>query len=279
MIIISKDKILLDDLSNKEWTDVTNTFVNYLDHTVMIDDDVTVMDLFNIIELNSEVVDSFFNCSLGGHDLGDFLQDIKKDADPDDLLCYAEFAHECMMIDGKLLHTVRFGAVGFSIFEEDKLVQHSLELNPIATYKHLKLKINQNFRISAAEPDDGEISKNVLFECEKDMTLYDIFHSLLYEISFNGSPDTRDKIFEHLKSETIDNLEANDPEFASNNPQLIIAGIDVKIHNLETELNEAINMEDYETSATIRDKIKALNKKKSEYDATIRHLSDKNKKT
>lgn len=270
MIVISKTGITLEYFNNqgRHVSDAKDILYRCLDHTVYVEDDVTVGDIFAHLKDQSEMINTMFDYSLNGYDFEEFIKDLDAPNEPDGMLEYAVFSHECTVEDGVLYHSIRFGAMGQPVeFLFDGAVResipHSLEFSPLSTYKHLVVRLNRAFIVTATERVNGEDIEAILFSADKEFSLQEFIHSLLYEISYHGNPSMRDELFNELKSKTLQYMESNNQ--MGDNPYFILANIDRKIKELEVELDVALSQEEYETSAELRDKINELKREKAKF--------------
>lgn len=249
MVVVYKDRVVLEYFENgekveKELGPDTESVCKYLDRFVHIEEGVTVGDFFALLAREPETIDLVFDCSLGGHSFSEFIEESKAAADPEPMFRYAVFEHICNIETGELLHEVRFNIFGAHP-EDDSLVEYSVELVPMNTYLHLQLAIDTVFSVcKLGETEDDDI---LLFESNKPMTVYEIVSALLFEISYYGNADSRSAVMEEYVGEIMRLVEDGDHDIAL----------------LEQELDRSISMEDYETSAKIRDKINDLKRNRS----------------
>jgi hypothetical protein len=249
MVVVYKDRIVLEYFENgnkvdKELGPETESVCKYLDRFVHIEEDVTVGDFFALLAREPETMDLVFDCSLGGHSFSEFIEESLSEPEPEPMFRYAIFEHICNIETGELLHEVRFNIFGLHP-EDESLVEYSVELVPMNTYLHLGLSIDTIFSVSKF--GDTEEDDILLFEVNKPMTVYEVVSALLFEISYYGNAEGRSAVMDEYMDEIMRLVEDGDHDIAL----------------LEQELDRSISMEDYETSAKIRDKINDLKRNRS----------------
>jgi protein-arginine kinase activator protein McsA len=258
MVRISKDGVFFeiveideDGKETRKTVDVLATslgIVSYLTFPVSVDEGVTVEDIMNILVLHNESTDFIFDSSLGGHSFNKFWDEMQKDIPQDPTLSWMEIAHESDPLTDEeleLYSTPRMRGIG----KNRELF--SVEFSSVASYKKMEVKLNTNYVISKMNSAEEEI---IVLSCTKSFTLFDLIHSLLYEMSYYGDPTSREEVLsEVMESLGVDKIEAFKLSDKSN------------IYSLKDQLQAAIEKEDYEEAAKIRDKMnKLLNGKNDE---------------
>ena len=250
MVTISKDGVFfefieIDEEGNEtvHKTDVLKTtlgIVSYLTMPVKVEEDVTVEDLMHILALNVESTDFVFDSSLGGHSFTKFYEEMQNEHEPDGILSWMEIAHESDIIadDNELFIVPRMRGVG-----EDREL-FSVEFSPVSSYKTLPVKLNTNYIIRKMDSSEKE---NIILSCTKSFTVFELFHALLYEMSYYGNPLERkevlDEVLESLGVDTSVAFKLKDRG---------------DIEKLKIELQSLIDDENYEEAVKVRDKIKRL---------------------
>lgn len=263
MIVISKDRIYHEYFKGgmKVMVDIAQTnasLVRYLTEVVHVESDVTVEDVLRHLIDYQEDISFAMESSLGGYMLQPFLDEIIKDVPKEDHLLYAEFCHEANVIDGTLVYAPRFGAIGKDIAgNTDNELPYTVELAAIGSYKHLTIVLNRDYEVTKIDEVDGKQIDTVLFTGQKEFTLYELLHALLFEISYYGTPDMRAGTLQ----EVITNIGGGD------NFNMSLAQVEhlktEEIGRLEAELEESVKNEDYEKSAEIRDRIAQLKRERT----------------
>lgn len=259
MVIIGKDSLTLEYIEDGEKMVLeidhdVNSMTKYMDHIVHIEDGVTVRDIFEHLGNDMDTIDLVFDASLGGHSFTDFYEEAMMEPAPDDLLKVAIFEHNCTMDTDELLHEIRFVVIG-NHPDEDSLVPYSVELSPINTFSALEVKISTTFSISKFETLNGELIELNLFEAHKPMTLYEIISALLFEVSYYGNPAMREEAFDEMKQQVLARMESEGVEMSGT---MLAANKEEDLKLLEAQLQKSVLAEDYETSASLRDKINDL---------------------
>lgn len=264
MIVISKDKIHHEyfDGQFKVMVDISTTDSNltkYLSEVVHVEEGVTVEDVFLHLRDYQEDIGFTMESSLGGYPLELYLDELLTVKPEEEHLIYIEFCHEVSVTNGTLTDTTRFGAIGLDITGEspDEVI-YSIELAPIYTYKHLPIVLNKEFRIINVDENDIE---SVLVILNKEFTLYDLLHSMLFEISYYGTPEMR---AECLKTVIASMGQSGEQPMSMAQVEQMKQS---EISRLNEELKHSIASEDYERSAIIRDQISQLKRDKSENDS------------
>lgn len=251
MIRLSKEGVFfefveIDEEGNesRQSLDVLSTsigIVSYLTYPVTIDDGVTVEDIMNILALNPESTDFIFDCSLAGQTFTKFWDEMKQDSTQDQILSSMEIAHEIdpLTDDDKTLYSVaRMRGVG-----KDREL-FSVEFSPVSSYKKLEVKLNESYiirKVNAAEKE------TVVLSCIKQFSLFEVIHALLFEMSYYGDPESRKEVLDEvIESLGVDKIEAFKLSDKSD------------VDSLRKSLQEAIDKEDYEGAALLRDKLNKL---------------------
>lgn len=221
--------------------------VSYLTFPVELEEGITVEHIMNLLALNMEHTDFMFDSSLGGHQFKSFYEELQEDAKPDENLSYMEIAHELDVLTPDnldLFSVARMRGVG------KNLELFSIEFAPLSTYKKFEIRLNQDFIVKKIDDSNHE---SVVLSCKKSFTLFDVIHAVLFEMSYYGGPEERNKVLnEILGSLEVDKIDA----FRLSNKD--------DIHSLRKRLKDLIDEEDYEEAAKVRDKINELLNDKGE---------------
>lgn len=251
MVNITKDGVFFELIEiDEEGNETAKTLdvlsssmglVSYLTFPVQIAEGVTVEDIMNILALNPESTDFIFDSSLGGHTFTSFYEEMKNEIPQDPTLSWMEIAHEIDPIseeDMELFSVARMRGVG-----KDREL-FSIEFSPVSSYKKMEVKLNENYIVRKIDASEKETT---LLSCTKSFSLFEVIHAVLFEMSYYGGPEERTEVLgEVLESLGVDKIEAFK---LSDKPD---------IENLKKELQNAIDKEDYEEAARIRDKINKL---------------------
>ena len=218
------------------------TIIPHLREEVTLSEDYTLEDLFKIIEADARLFDIIFSSELGHHPISLYIDDIHKEAPPidqDDNMEFLEVQWCCNCEDYKAQgfgtrdeNSIEFylDFHGWGTWENDANSPYpdgqkggfAIEYTPLAALKHYPLKLKTKTKIYLCngeyeKDEDGNMGQKILFEGHRYFSVYDLFASILYEISWGGSPENRDEFFEDVKEDVTDakeRLEAGE-EFPS----------------------------------------------------------------
>ena len=240
MIHLSKDGIRYSNHYRKDCdkyvTKMVNSLVPYLREEVQLSEDYTLADLFEILGRDVDNYDIIFGSELGHHPFELFMNDINAEApviDGDDKMEFLEVQWTCECDDytakgyswGK---SIEFNTDfhGWGTWDDDENSPHpdgtkggfAIEYTPLAELKHYPLKLKTKTKIyldngQYEEDETGGMNYPVLFEGEKCFSVYDFLSSILYEISWGGSPEDRDETFKEITDDVEEaraSLEAGD---------------------------------------------------------------------
>jgi len=208
MIKLSKDKIIRYRCGNgrhDEITEEVNDLIPFLNDEVEIDGIFTLRNLFNIIVKNRDLYEKMFASHLGHFPLHLYLEDmnkkssVKKGMDIDTLelkwryeLCHAGERDKTI---GNYFDIF----ISFHGIEKDKddIVPFSIEFHSLNELKDIPINIDNITLVY-----DKTYSQDVpIFVGKKYFTVYDLLGAVFYEISFNGSPELRDKRWNEIKKD------------------------------------------------------------------------------
>ena len=256
MVRITKNGVFFDFIEiNEDGTEVekelniltTNLgIVSYLTFPAIIEEDVTMEDMMNILALRPETTDFIFDSSMGGHSFIKYWDEMKEPIDSikeklNENILYLEIAHETDFIseeDPELFDECRLRGFG----KDDNI--YSMEFSGIPTYKDLIIKLNTSYIVKQIDKNGKE---KTILSTNKSFTMFEIFHAILYEMSFYGDSIMRAKILE----EVLETLEI-EPE------DLVKLRDRNDIQSLKKDLQKLVEQENYEKAAELRDKIKKL---------------------
>ncbi len=170
---------------------------NYLNCIIHLEEGTTFETFFNIILKDKEFFNEVYKDIMGGFDLSQFTKEwnkvsVKKDVEK---ISYLEIYRDIELKEnlGGLNIEITNVFEGIVKDKEGNKNNVSLDFIPINDLKKLPLKINNDFNIP------GHIIENVnLITAIKDMTLFEVIESILYDITFYGDPTSRDKIKEDV---------------------------------------------------------------------------------
>lgn len=261
MIRISKDAITFSYLEVdadgnriERTVDVLSTtmgLVSYLTVPCNIDEGVTVFDILKHLMGNVEATDYVFDSALGGHSFKDYIEEMQQDMPNSANIKRLEICHEVDEVNEDLIlySTARLRGIGHNgaLF--------SVEFSPIPTYMNLDVSLNKTYRLRITssehdeeEDEEGENIDATIIELQKEFSLQDVIHSILYEMSYYGTPDMRQKALEEvLEHDLVEEIEVEEePD---------------ELERLQEDLMKHIETEDYEAAARLRDRIRQFKEK------------------
>ncbi len=217
--------------------------VPYIEEIIKMDEDFTLRDFFNVVGEEMEVMEVLFASALGRHPLAPYLKEVQQDCMPDnreDMDCIEccwvaeQFDYKLFYENhkddeddegsmashfGKDLHepdedsvneiSIYIDVSGWGKYEPEEDEPHSpemthtgfaIEFTPLHKMAHLPIKLNTRF-VMRGKNEMG--SEKPIVEGEKEFSVFEVFSSILSEISFCGSPEERDAQWEDIV-DTID---------------------------------------------------------------------------
>ena len=170
----------------------------YFNDRLIIEDGVLFKDIFDVIIHNKKFYDDIFYSYLGGHSIEDFFYDYLTETKNEKNLDSVEFSWiaDVYEIDGvnEISQYIHFGGMNGD-------EHYSLSFTPLFDMKNLKVVLDNEFEIQNLSKTDEKPIKYI-----KEFTLFDIISTLLYEISFYGTPERRNDIMDDL-SNTIKEID------------------------------------------------------------------------
>ncbi len=232
MIYIRKNEIFYENNLEPGHKDYVMTKVQsvipYLDDVVHIDNKITLEDFLAIVEKDEEIMNIIFGSHLGHYLLRPFLDEIKKDcmAESKEEMEYIKCSWFVEPFDYQKIYEkykdeesdsflgrlskptgdevneiniyVDVHGWGRYLPQEDEVykdgedppthVSYGIEFTPLYRLKHLPIKLNKEFVIKTDFGVDGPI----LVQGEKEFSVFEVFGSILSEITFAGLPEDRD---------------------------------------------------------------------------------------
>jgi len=199
MIKIYKNKILyfprygrVRNLSRK----MGGIFRNMND-AVEVEENVTFGDIFKFLIKDKEHVKFIFSASLYGIPFDSLIEDFKKKARREEPceLTYLEIIWETDCSEKELKISTDFHGYGISE-EGESMIPYGLDFTKISKLKNLPIKLNEDFEIIR----EGKNSRKdrVLLKTTKSFTLFEIINAILYELTWWGTPEMRDKTWKEI---------------------------------------------------------------------------------
>lgn len=282
--------------------------IRMLGEEVELGEDVTFKNLFDIIILHKDFLNILFSKEMNELLIDDFIIDYEKESKNDfntekfDMrLSWQSDVFEYEK-EVEYVEYVSFEAYGSLDYEDNQEYPISIAFVPLCEIKNKLVFLDHTFELldESNYPDEIE----TIFKANyRAFTLYDIFSSILSEITFYGKPDEREKEMKELQrrinnfegfmsdseidnmmgwddfSNEIDSVNEKDDDYISfwdtiyppEEPKEEKTEINGKLlffseiseKPLEVQLKEAHDSEDYETAAKIKKLIDRRNGQKN----------------
>lgn len=220
-IVVKKDGLYHYRWFGGQNIEKVDSLLDHLNKDLYFEDDITFEDFFKYVMNEYERASDIFHSHLGGYPLSLWLDEWKKE-DPieeenkDQQINYLEVEwvadymeknpefgiDEWICFDGKGL-TRDKDAYGDDEWHE---TGYSFSFTELNKHKHYPFKINTEWKLYNVDSDPKDEDSWYVFKGKKNMTVYDVVGAILFEISFYGSPEERDKQGVKLKEE-IDKIE------------------------------------------------------------------------
>ena len=231
MIIVKKDSFYYENDYSPDHEDYVcekvASIVPFLNHGIRIEEDVTLEDLFSLLEPDAEILQIVFSSHLGHHKIQPYFDEIKKRCLPEnmsDMDCielswiveqfnYAKF-YEKSKKDWKDIHvpteedkitslTVAIDVHGYGDDDEnpERKVSYGIEFTPLYKLKHLPIRLDREFVLLGPNELGGEIKP--VAEGVMDFEVFGVIGEILSEVSFCGTPEQRDKEWDQI-TETVE---------------------------------------------------------------------------
>ncbi len=173
------------------------TIKNYLNCILHIEEGTTFETFFNIILKDKDFFSEVFKETMGGFDLNQFIKEWKNNLEikNNHNISYLEVYRDINLKDNTGIITLDVMNVFEGVIkkEDGEKERISLDFIPISSLKKIPLRINNDFNIP------GQIIENVnMLTSVKEMTLFEVIESILYDITFYGDPKSRDQIKEDV---------------------------------------------------------------------------------
>ncbi|GEM_PF-3561166 len=219
MLKIEKTKILHfpyeSSKSYRNLTKVKGGIFRKMNDPVEIADDVTFGDFFKLLIKEKELVNTIFTATLYGVPFDLLIKDFKrKDKKDDPEIHYLEIYWNVDLDEEGIMIEPEFQCYGRWNSNEDP--DHSgligLDFTPISELKYSPLKLNENLEIYGSQIKHDKA--NLILATTKKFTLYEIIDAVLFELSWYGTPETRDKEGKAILEE-VRNIKTLDDVFES----------------------------------------------------------------
>jgi hypothetical protein len=252
-IIISGDGIFVrefnENLKIVELVPISEELSYYYRDVVELSDDLTFGGLFAQLEPYLDKFESHFLAETRKWPLQPFFDAIKGDVKEDLNFTEIQFSwtydyyeysnRKTGEVEKSLDEYIHVGALGQ--VDENGVGNYSISFVELNNIKNVPVKIIKDCSISK------KYEKSPILEFEKEMNLRDLIGALFHEITFYGSPERTKEQLEIL-SEKCDIGEESG----------MIPWENIQLEWLEEELEEALEVENYEWAQRVRIEIEKL---------------------
>ena len=199
MITITNKNIYHSDssistLSSLENVDILESedIIKFLSEDVELGENLKFKRLFDIVSENVEMFNEIFYSSLGGYALGPFLQEIENN--PTEIINsdFIEVSWSCDQYEEGLSIYPSLNGVS----SKDNL-SYSLDFVSLNNIKYLIVKLNKKVELFNYNKKKKEINTQNLGD--KEFTLFELYHCIFNEISFNGGPQDKKERWSELE--------------------------------------------------------------------------------
>ena len=225
MIKIGKNKIILE----RDMSDTTEVAINdlpmYLGEPLEIEEGVTFKRIFDICIMNRHIFNIVFHSFTRGHNIDLFIEDYLKEIEESEFVSEIEYyevyrVFEHHIYDDKTEdNEYYYGIHGVGKPDENgNTISYGLSFTPLCKMKNKPIKTNNELDITI---DTGlsfdskdfkfEDKYKTLHKAQIPMTLFNFIGAMLFEITFYGAPDDRDKVGDDL-TETARQIDAGEVE-------------------------------------------------------------------
>ena len=196
MLKIEKSKILffpyIESKRYRNLTKIKGGIFRRMNEYVEIADNVTFGDFFKFLIKEKNLINLIFGASMYGVSFDLLINDFKRKFElKDDEIQYLEICWYVDYDNDELVIDPDFH--GISKKEENNFNEMPIGLDfvSICELKNYPLILNEVLEIidNTTWPDEGR----TILKSTKQYTLYDIIHSVLYELTWYGTPAMRDK--------------------------------------------------------------------------------------
>lgn len=177
--------------------DEVKSLKNYLNCVLHLEEGIIFETFFDIILRDKEFFNEVFKDTMGGFNLDQFLKEWKKNSDKNKVnnISYLEVHRNIKLKDEGSSLVMDIVNIFEGVIKKDEGKKERVNLDFIALndLRKLPITINTDFNIP------GEIIEGIdMVTSIKEMTLFEVLESILYEITFYGDPTSRDKIKDDL---------------------------------------------------------------------------------
>lgn len=214
MITITKDKIYYSPFSLKDIGEDSDAVkeleigdvIFMLSEEIAMGPDTTFRNVFDMILYHKDLLNVLYSKELKGGLIDDFIDDYENDFDAslsnDTYRLMVSWDFEVFEFDNKVecIDYVSFSGIGkLNVSGVDEEYINGLSLTPLSEMKDKRIFLNNSIEIH--NDDTLQANGAPLFRANyRRITLYDLFLSIIHEISFYGGPSEREKQKKEIES-------------------------------------------------------------------------------
>jgi len=213
----------------------------YMKSETTIEEGVTLENLFDSL-FKYKGIDVLFKGWTLGVDIYQYHDEmIKGDADTE--LSYLEVNKSSQIWEFEGIKEID-DHNNFTARKEGEDIGYALDFTPIYSIKELEVRLDNTYKVY--DEDYNEV-----INVQRQFTFDEVIGTILFDITFHGDIDHRDSVANSLK-ETAERIDNGEEEFFT------MEEVTAKLfgESLETLLERAIEEEDYERAAELREEIK-----------------------
>lgn len=189
-IKIYKDKILyfksFQEKASRNLRKIPGGIFMKLHERVQIETDVTLGDIFKMLIQEKELLETVFASSLNGVSFDLLISDFKQAALETEEIDIIEIFWLAELDESEFQ---LIPAVHGKIEAEANDESYALDYMPLHTLKNCKIVLNPALTVFSSDPTIDTPVLNTV----KHFTMYEMVHALLYEFTFYGTPEVRNK--------------------------------------------------------------------------------------
>lgn len=196
MLKIEKNKILYfpyrESKSYRNLTKIKGGIFRKMNDHVEISKNVTFGDFFKLLIKEKQLINLIFGASMYGVSFDLLIKDFKRKSEQkDDEIQYIEIYWYVDYDKNGLNIEPDFHGIAKeeqNNFDETPI---AFDFFPICELKNYPLRLNENLVI--IDNDKWRDENRIILKTTKQYTLYEIIHCILYELTWYGTPEMRDK--------------------------------------------------------------------------------------
>lgn len=242
--------------------DDPDEFNNLYDCNVEFSPDLTVGGFLRALHPFIKTIEYHFTSFIRGHELNHFfelldLPNTSEEGKQEEKIEFIEmfWAAEIFEFEDILNNKVTSDFSQWGSFHGvSEKINYSMSLTPLNEWQHYNFRLNNTITCWKNNKESAHAIMDKVFESSLNWNLHDLLRWFFYELTFFGSIEDQES-FKKSLNQQVDDLELGILETVPFNLD------DFKIENLENLLQEAIDTENYEGAARIRNKIQEIKEK------------------